>query len=95
MDFAVGKHGAFGLAQRFGLSLLSQVCRAIIALLDDPDPSSPLNCDAGSVTRPSLFSWTFAFTQLSACAPAGNMVRAGDMRAYHSMARMFVQKFAS
>jgi peroxin-4 len=50
---------------------LQSVCRAIIALLEDPDPSSPLNCDAG------------------------NMVRAGDMRAYKSMARMYVEQFAS
>lgn len=49
---------------------LQSVCRAIIALLDDPDSSSPLNCDAG------------------------NMVRAGDHRAYRSMARMFVEKHA-
>lgn len=47
---------------------LQSVCRAIIALLDDPDSSSPLNCDAG------------------------NMVRAQDMRAYRSMARMFIDK---
>ncbi len=50
---------------------LQSVCRAIIALLEDPDPSSPLNCDAG------------------------NMVRAGDVRAYRSMARMYVEKHAS
>ena len=27
---------------------LQSVCRAIIALLEDPDPTSPLNCDAGT-----------------------------------------------
>jgi peroxin-4 len=30
---------------------LHSVCRAIIALLSDPDPSSPLNCDAGNLIR--------------------------------------------
>ena len=50
---------------------LQSVCRAIIALLEDPDPTSPLNCDAG------------------------NMVREGDMRAYKSMARMYVEMHAA
>jgi len=30
---------------------LQSVCRAIIALLAQPEPDSPLNCDAGNVLR--------------------------------------------
>ncbi|GKT21244.1 hypothetical protein ADUPG1_011848 [Aduncisulcus paluster] len=41
---------------------IASVCRAILLLLDHPDATSPLNCDAG------------------------NMVRAGDIRAYRTMA---------
>ena len=42
---------------------LEGACRAIIALLADPDVDSPWNCDAG------------------------NMIRAGDIVAFNSMAR--------
>lgn len=42
---------------------LEGACRAIIALLDNPDVDSPWNCDAG------------------------NMIRAGDLVAFNSMAR--------
>mmetsp|Transcript_11360 Transcript_11360/g.22495 ORF Transcript_11360/g.22495 Transcript_11360/m.22495 type:complete len:179 (-) Transcript_11360:176-712(-) len=44
---------------------LQSTCRAVVALLSDPDASSPLNCDAG------------------------NMIRAGDMLAYESVAAMY------
>mmetsp|Transcript_2594 Transcript_2594/g.3623 ORF Transcript_2594/g.3623 Transcript_2594/m.3623 type:complete len:179 (+) Transcript_2594:108-644(+) len=44
---------------------LQAACRAVVALLSDPDPSSPLNCDAG------------------------NMLRAGDILAYETTARMY------
>lgn len=30
---------------------LEAVCRAVLALLSSPDPSSPLNCDAGNILR--------------------------------------------
>ncbi|CAE7637447.1 PEX4 [Symbiodinium pilosum] len=30
---------------------LQYVCRAVIALLRDPNPDSPLNCDAGNLLR--------------------------------------------
>lgn len=30
---------------------LSSACRAVLALLSDPDASSPLNCDAGNMIR--------------------------------------------
>ena len=49
---------------------LQSACRAVIALLSDPQADSPLNCDAG------------------------NMIRAGDMIAYNSMARMYTCEHA-
>merc|ERR1719240_1104628 len=49
---------------------LQSACRAIIALLSDPEADSPLNCDAG------------------------NMIRAGDMIAYKSMAKMYTTEHA-
>ena len=49
---------------------LQSACRAVIALLSDPQADSPLNCDAG------------------------NMIRAGDMLAYTSMARMYNSEHA-
>ena len=45
-------------------------CRAILALLSDPDADSPLNCDAG------------------------NMVRSGDLLAYHTTAKMYTMENA-
>lgn len=30
---------------------LMSACRAVLALLDDPDATSPLNCDAGNMIR--------------------------------------------
>lgn len=30
---------------------LQAACRAVLALLSDPDPTSPLNCDAGNMLR--------------------------------------------
>ena len=33
---------------------LMAVCRAIASLLDDPEGSSPLNCDAGNLTREDM-----------------------------------------
>jgi peroxin-4 len=30
---------------------IATVCRAIVALLDSPNPDSPLNCDAGNMLR--------------------------------------------
>lgn len=30
---------------------ISAVCRAVVALLDDPNAESPLNCDAGNLIR--------------------------------------------
>ena len=47
---------------------LQAALRAVVALLSDPDASSPLNCDAG------------------------NMIRAGDMLAYNSVARMYAME---
>mmetsp|Transcript_18081 Transcript_18081/g.25485 ORF Transcript_18081/g.25485 Transcript_18081/m.25485 type:complete len:200 (+) Transcript_18081:57-656(+) len=44
---------------------LQAACRAVLALLSDPDADSPLNCDAG------------------------NMIRGGDMLAFHATARMY------
>ncbi len=49
---------------------LESVCRAVVALLGNPDPSSPLNCDAG------------------------NILRAGDLRGYRSIVRMYVIDYA-
>ena len=44
---------------------LESTCRAVIALLANPEADSPLNCDAG------------------------NLIRCGDVRGYHSLARMY------
>jgi peroxin-4 len=44
---------------------LQPACRAVLALLSDPDAESPLNCDAG------------------------NMMRGGDILAYHTTAAMY------
>lgn len=49
---------------------LQAACRAIMMLLENPEPDSPLNCDAG------------------------NVIRAGDMRAYRSMARFYCEEYA-
>mmetsp|Transcript_12224 Transcript_12224/g.14609 ORF Transcript_12224/g.14609 Transcript_12224/m.14609 type:complete len:153 (+) Transcript_12224:275-733(+) len=50
---------------------LQSVCRAVIALMSQAEPDSPLNCDAG------------------------NMLRAGDMRGYNSVASMYTVEYAS
>ena len=44
---------------------LQSVCQAVLALMSDSAPDSPLNCDAG------------------------NLLRAGDVRGYNSLARMY------
>jgi peroxin-4 len=44
---------------------LQPACRAVLALLSDPDAESPLNCDAG------------------------NMIRGGDVIAFHTTAAMY------
>lgn len=49
---------------------LQSVCQAIVALLSDSAPDSPLNCDAG------------------------NLLRAGDVRGFASMARMYTIEYA-
>jgi peroxin-4 len=49
---------------------LQAACRAVLALLSDPDADSPLNCDAG------------------------NMVRGGDLSAYHDTAAMYTMENA-
>jgi peroxin-4 len=49
---------------------LESACRAILCLLGEPAPDSPLNCDAG------------------------NMLRAGDLVAYNSVAHMYAEEFA-
>ena len=45
--------------------------QAILALMSDAAPDSPLNCDAG------------------------NLLRAGDIRGYNAMARMYAIEYAS
>lgn len=50
---------------------LLAVCQAITALMADPAPDSPLNCDAG------------------------NLLRAGDLRGYASLARCYTLELAS
>jgi peroxin-4 len=50
---------------------LQSACRAIVSLLGDPAPESPLNCDAG------------------------NMLRAGDQRAFESVAKLYCIEFAN
>ena len=47
------------------------VLQAILALMSDAAPDSPLNCDAG------------------------NLLRAGDIRGYNAMARMYAIEYAS
>ncbi|KAG1662319.1 hypothetical protein FOA52_011477 [Chlamydomonas sp. UWO 241] len=49
---------------------LTSVCQAILALMSDSAPDSPLNCDAG------------------------NLLRAGDVRGYNSMAKMYTREHA-
>lgn len=49
---------------------LEAACRNVLLLLSKPEPSSPLNCDAG------------------------NLMRAGDMRGFWSLARMYTVEFA-
>jgi len=49
---------------------LQSACIAIHAILSEPNPDSPLNCDAG------------------------NMLRAGDERAFFTCARMYAHEFA-
>ena len=49
---------------------LQAACRAIMMLLENPEPDSPLNCDAG------------------------NIIRAGDQRAYRSMVRFYCEEYA-
>ncbi|KAK3261431.1 E2 ubiquitin-protein ligase peroxin 4 [Cymbomonas tetramitiformis] len=49
---------------------LQSVCRAVIALMSQAEPDSPLNCDAG------------------------NLLRAGDLRGYNSLARMYTLEYA-
>ena len=50
---------------------LQSVCQAVLALLSAPEPSSPLNCDAG------------------------NLLRAGDVRGFNSLARMYTIEHAA
>mmetsp|Transcript_5876 Transcript_5876/g.8642 ORF Transcript_5876/g.8642 Transcript_5876/m.8642 type:complete len:186 (+) Transcript_5876:57-614(+) len=49
---------------------LQAACRAVVALLSDPDADSPLNCDAG------------------------NMIRGGDLLAFHTVAKMYTEENA-
>jgi peroxin-4 len=65
---------------------LQSACRAIVSLLGDPYADSPLNCDAGKV----VFDSNCLAHSVSNCAKTpGNMIRANDMVAYNSMARMY------
>mmetsp|Transcript_9483 Transcript_9483/g.9542 ORF Transcript_9483/g.9542 Transcript_9483/m.9542 type:complete len:154 (+) Transcript_9483:170-631(+) len=50
---------------------LQSACRAVLSLLSDPAPDSPLNCDAG------------------------NMLRAGDHRAYRCVTKMYCVEYAT
>ena len=50
---------------------LQSVCRAILSLLANAAPDSPLNCDAG------------------------NLLRAGDVVGYNSMAHCYTVEYAS
>src|SRR3546814_49928 len=75
---------------------LQSACRAIIALLSDPEGDSPLNCDAGEecgVSMRLVLHWACRL-QLTLQYNAGNMIRAGDMRAYNSMVRLYCAEFA-
>jgi len=48
---------------------LHSTCQAILALMSDAAPDSPLNCDAG------------------------NLLRAGDIRGYNALARMYTMEY--
>lgn len=50
---------------------LQSTCQAILALMSDAAPDSPLNCDAG------------------------NLLRAGDVRGYDAVARMYTAEHAA
>jgi peroxin-4 len=41
---------------------LQAACRAVLALLSDPDAESPLNCDAGNMLRGGLDTVCFQTT---------------------------------
>jgi hypothetical protein len=75
---------------------LEAACRAIIALLGDPDVDSPWNCDAGwkqsHMRCNSLLKELSTLPHPRALRGAhnlGNMIRAGDTMAFFSTARLY------
>jgi ubiquitin-protein ligase len=75
---------------------LSCLCRAIISLLEDPNPHSPLCCDAGTIIS-NLFSFN-NFQEKSVInvyGLAGNLIRTGDLRGFQSLARMYTIDYAT
>ncbi|CCD12661.1 unnamed protein product [Trypanosoma congolense IL3000] len=50
---------------------IRSVCRAILSLLTDPDPSSPFNCDAGNLLRAGDLMGYNSLVRLYAITQAG------------------------
>ena len=60
---------------------ISTACTAVRALLESPEPDSPLNIDAGK------------FVQFNSYA-AANLLRCGDQEGYDSLVRMYTHMYA-
>lgn len=75
---------------------LSSACTAVVALLDAPEPDSPLNVDAGTCNVIGRRVHATRFSSPSIAPPrAATVLRTGDTIAYRSMCRMHTALWAS